>query len=81
MILKTLVLLKGKWRRLQRILSPKREQGLSAELNPLTYTTDIFRAGLFDAPTPLLPLEMTVLAVEAAVMFTIAVFAFRRIKV
>ena len=50
-------------------------------LNPLTYTTDIFRAGLFDAPTPLLPLEMTVLAVEAAVMFTIAVFAFRRIKV
>lgn len=50
-------------------------------LNPLTYTTDIFRAGLFDAPTLLLPLEMTVLTVEAAVMFTIAVFAFRRIKV
>ncbi len=49
--------------------------------NPLTYTTDIFRAGLFDAVTPLVSLELLVLAVEAAIMFVIAVVAFRRIRV
>jgi len=50
-------------------------------LNPLTYTTDIFRAGLFNATTPFALLELGVLALEAAVMFSIAVFAFRRIRV
>lgn len=49
--------------------------------NPLTYTTDIFRAGLFNALTPTVSLELGVLAIEAAVMFTIAVIAFRRIRV
>jgi ABC-2 type transport system permease protein len=50
-------------------------------LNPLTYTTDIFRAGLFDAPTIFLPLEIITLAIESLVMFTVAVLAFRRIRV
>jgi len=50
-------------------------------LNPLTYTTDIFRAGLFDAWTPQVGLELPVLALEATVMFAVAVFAFRRIRV
>ncbi len=50
-------------------------------LNPLTYTTDVFRAGLFDALTPTVSLELTALAVEATVMFVIAVIAFRRIRV
>ncbi len=49
--------------------------------NPLTYTTDIFRAGLFDAMTPTVSTELAVLAIESAVMFAIAVFAFRRIRV
>ena len=50
-------------------------------LNPLTYTTDIFRAGLFDAWTPLVGLELPALGIEAIVMFAAAVFAFRRIRV
>jgi ABC-2 type transport system permease protein len=50
-------------------------------LNPLTYTTDVFRAGLFDAWTPLVGLELPALGVEAAVMFAVAVLAFRRIRV
>lgn len=50
-------------------------------LNPLTYTTDIFRAGLFNAITPGVILELGVLGVEATAMFTIAVVAFRRIRV
>lgn len=50
-------------------------------LNPLTYTTDIFRAGLFGAVTPQVLLELGVLAAEAAAMFTAAVIAFRRIRV
>jgi ABC-2 type transport system permease protein len=50
-------------------------------LNPLTYTTDIFRAGLFGAFTPQVFLELGVLAAEAASMFTVAVIAFRRIRV
>jgi len=49
--------------------------------NPLTYTTDIFRAGLFDALTPTVSLELTVLAAEAVVMFIVAVVAFRKIRV
>lgn len=50
-------------------------------LNPLTYTTDIFRAGLFGAVTTTVIAELGILAVEAVVMFTLAVFAFRRIRV
>ena len=50
-------------------------------LNPLTYTTDIFRAGLFGLSPTLLGLELPVLAVEAVAIFAIAVFAFRRIRV
>jgi len=49
--------------------------------NPLTYTTTIFRAGLFNAVTPTVSLELGILAIEAAVMFVIAVIAFRRIRV
>lgn len=50
-------------------------------LNPLTYTTDIFRAGLFGAWTPTVGLEVPVLAAEAVAMFVVAVLAFRRIRV
>ncbi len=49
--------------------------------NPLTYTTDIFRAGIFGDFTTMVSLELTVLALEAVVMFAIAVVAFRRIRV
>jgi len=49
--------------------------------NPLTYTTDIFRAGLFGSATPLTSVELVVLAVEAAGMFIVALLAFRRIRV
>jgi ABC-2 type transport system permease protein len=50
-------------------------------LNPLTYATDMFRAGLFDAVSSLIPLEMVALAIESLFMFTVAVVAFRRIRV
>ncbi len=50
-------------------------------LNPLTYATDVFRAGLFNAVTSLVSLEMVVLAIESLFMFTVAVIAFRRIRV
>jgi ABC-type multidrug transport system permease subunit len=50
-------------------------------LNPLTYTTDLFRAGLFNSSTPLISLELIALAIEAAAIFTVAVLAFRRIRV
>jgi len=49
--------------------------------NPLTYTPDIFRAGLFDAMTPTVSLELGILALEAVVMFAIAVIVFHRIRV
>ena len=49
--------------------------------NPLTYTTDMFRAGLFDAVTPIIPLEAGALALEAVAVFVVAVLAFRRIRV
>jgi ABC-2 type transport system permease protein len=49
--------------------------------NPLTYTTDIFRAGIFGIMTATVGLELLVLAVEAVAMFVIAVIAFRRIRV
>jgi len=50
-------------------------------LNPLTYTTDIFRAGLFGLSPSLLAIEVPVLGIEAAAIFAVAVFAFRRIRV
>ena len=50
-------------------------------LNPLTYTADIFRAGLFGLSPSLLALELPVLGAEAVVIFAVAVFAFRRIRV
>lgn len=50
-------------------------------LNPLTYTTDIFRAGLFNAVTSTVSLELGILAAESVAMFAIAVIAFRRIRV
>jgi ABC-2 type transport system permease protein len=50
-----------------------------SNLNPLTYTTDLFRAGLFGSEVPLLFLG--VLAAETVGMFALAVFAFRRIRV
>jgi ABC-2 type transport system permease protein len=54
---------------------------LVSYLNPLTYTTNMFRAGLFGGYTVFIGLQTFVLSLEAAVMFTIAVLAFRRIKV
>jgi ABC-2 type transport system permease protein len=50
-------------------------------LNPLTYTTDMFRAGLFDSYTPLLSVEVITLAVESVAIFFLAILAFRRIRV
>ncbi len=50
-------------------------------LNPLTYTTDIFRAGLFGAVTTFNLFELGVLAAETAAMFVFAAVAFRRIRV
>lgn len=50
-------------------------------LNPLTYTTDMFRAGLFSSFTPVVSLEVTALVVEAVAVFIIALLAFRRIRV
>jgi ABC-2 type transport system permease protein len=50
-------------------------------LNPLTYTTDIFRAGLFGASTPFVGVELLTLGAEAAAIFVVAVVAFRRIRV
>ncbi len=61
-------------------LAPAAIQAASL-LNPLTYTTDIFRAGLFGAITPTDLLELGVLAVETAAMFVLAAVAFRRIRV
>ena len=50
-------------------------------LNPLTYTTDVFRAGLFGGFQPANLVELGVLGVEAFAMFGLAVLAFRRIRV
>ena len=49
--------------------------------NPLTWTTDMFRAGLFNSFTPTLSLEVITLPIVAAAVFGIAVLAFRRIRV
>ena len=61
-------------------LAPQAIQIVSV-LNPLTYATDIFRAGLFGTAFPYGVIEPVVLAVEAVAMFVIAVLAFRRIRV
>jgi ABC-2 type transport system permease protein len=50
-------------------------------LNPLTYTTDMFRAGLFGSVTQFLTTEVVALSIEAVVIFAIAVLSFRRIRV
>jgi len=50
-------------------------------LNPLTYATDLFRAGIFDATTSLSSIEAGLLALEGLAIFAIAVLAFRRIRV
>jgi ABC-2 type transport system permease protein len=49
--------------------------------NPLTWTTDMFRAGLFNSYSSLLSIELVTLAIVAAAVFGIAVVAFRRIRV
>lgn len=61
-------------------LAPSAIQAASL-LNPLTYTTDIFRAGLFNAVSPTIVIELGVLTTEATIMFAVALLAFRRIKV
>jgi len=50
-------------------------------LNPLTYITDMFRAGIFNAIDPLVITEAIVMAAEALAMIAIAIVAFRRIRV
>ena len=52
-----------------------------SNLNPLTYTTNIFRAGLFNAVSQATILQLGVLGVEAFAMFGLSVLAFRRIRV
>ncbi len=52
-----------------------------SSLNPLTYTTNLFRAGLFDAMSPDIAVQLAVLTAEAVAMFAVAVAAFRRIRV
>lgn len=54
---------------------------IASYLNPLTYTTDVFRAGLFGAVNSFNVVELGVLGVEAAAMFGLAALAFRRIRV
>jgi ABC-2 type transport system permease protein len=49
--------------------------------NPLTYTTDMFRSGIFDVAIPSIQFKVTALIVEALAMFALAVLAFRRIRV
>jgi ABC-2 type transport system permease protein len=50
-------------------------------LNPLTYATDMFRAGLFNSYTSFLTYEVITLGVEAIAIFVVAILAFRRIRV
>ncbi len=61
-------------------LAPKAIQ-VASYLNPLTYTTDVFRAGLFGGFSLFNLQELGVLGVESAIMFAIAVYAFRSIRV
>jgi ABC-2 type transport system permease protein len=50
-------------------------------VNPLTYASDMLRAGLLGLSIPQLPLEIAVLAIETVAVFIIATIAFRRVKV
>lgn len=50
-------------------------------LNPLTYTTDVFRAGLYGGFAPFNLLELGILVAETLAIFIIAAAAFRRIRV
>lgn len=61
-------------------LAPRAIMTVSS-LNPLTYTTNVFRAGLFNAMSPDVILQLGVLAAESLAMFVIAAVAFRRIRV
>jgi len=49
--------------------------------NPLTYATDMLRAGLLGIYSPLLSVEITVLVVESITVFVAATLAFKRVKV
>lgn len=48
--------------------------------NPLTYATDMLRAGLLEVYVPTLPIEITTLLLESLIMFAIATIAFRKVK-
>jgi ABC-2 type transport system permease protein len=48
--------------------------------NPLTYASDMLRAGLLQIFTPLLRVEMVALAAESLIAFAAATVAFRRVK-
>ncbi|MFQ5762823.1 MAG: ABC transporter permease, partial [Candidatus Bathyarchaeia archaeon] len=50
-------------------------------LNPLTHAADLLRFGLFNLASPFVLWETIALPVESALVFALAVFAFRRIKV
>ncbi len=50
-------------------------------LNPLTYITDIFRAGLLGLDAPFLVYEVSALVVLSIVMFVLAIVSFNKIKV
>ena len=52
-----------------------------SNVNPLTWTTNVFRAGLFNAISPDILLQLGVLTVVALAMFSLAVLAFGRIRV
>jgi len=54
---------------------------IASNLNPLTYATDVFRAGLFGGLTQFNIQELGALAIESAAMFAVSVYAFRRIRV
>lgn len=48
--------------------------------NPLTYATDMLRAGLLQIYVPLLPFEIVILTIESIAAFAIATLAFNRVK-
>jgi ABC-2 type transport system permease protein len=51
-----------------------------AMANPLTYASDMLRAGLLGVYVPLLSLEVAVLSIETLAVFIIATITFRRVK-
>jgi ABC-2 type transport system permease protein len=50
-------------------------------VNPLTYTVDIIRFGLFELSTPFLVYEAIALISESIFIFVAAIFIFKRVKV